>query len=139
MTTRRNHALWLAPLVALVALLSYFTVFVRWDATRDFPWVNLGLLALALTLAGVGLARAWPRGGWRALAGVLSALVSLGLAGFFVLYCFVFSYQLPDAGLALPVGAPVPRVQLADASGKPVDLGRSSDGRLVLVFYRGHW
>jgi hypothetical protein len=138
-TPRRNPALWLGPLVALVGLLSYFTVFYRWPLTRDFPWVNLILVGAGVALSLLGLARAWRRGGFWAGAGVLSGVVSVAAAGLLVAYCFVLSYQVPSADSALPVGADVPRLVLADANGANVDLGQLGDGRLLLVFYRGHW
>ena len=80
----RNHALWLGPLLAIVGLVSYYTLFYRWPMTRDVPWVNFAILLGALALSAVGLARAWRRGGWRRFAGVAGFLWSTGLAVLFV-------------------------------------------------------
>ncbi len=50
-----RHALWLAPLITFVGFVSYYLVFVNIPALRDFPWVNLPLVALGAVLAIVGL------------------------------------------------------------------------------------
>jgi hypothetical protein len=133
----RNRALWLGPLVAALGVVSYFTWFYRWPALRDFPWVNLALLAAGVVLSAAGLARAWPRAGARRILGVLGLAVSAGLGVLFVWFCFVSSAVLPGEELALAVGQPAPRVELPDQRGEPFDL--AGGGRLVLVFYRGHW
>jgi hypothetical protein len=125
---------WLGPLVAIVAVASYFTIFVNWPITRDVPWVNLILLALALGASIAGLMRSRRR--------VLAAgglALTLALGGFFVWYCYVFSYEIPSAELALDVGAPVPAIVLRDDRGQDVELAALSREKLVLVFYRGHW
>lgn len=134
----RNHALWLGPLLAIVGLVSYFTVFYRWPVTRDVPWVNFAILLGALALSAVGLARAWPRGGWRRFAGVGCLVWSTGLAALFVASCTVMSALPPPAGV-LDVGAPLPAVTLDDHAGTPVDLAAAGTQPLVLVFYRGFW
>jgi cytochrome oxidase Cu insertion factor (SCO1/SenC/PrrC family) len=126
--------LWLGPLLALVGVASYFTVFVNWPITRDVPWVNLILLALALAASIAGLMRARRR---VIAAGALA--LTLALSGFFVWYCYVFSYDIPSAELALDVGAPVPAVVLRDDRGQEVELAKLSRDKLVLVFFRGHW
>lgn len=126
---------WLGPLLAIVGVASYFVFFLNFAITRDVPWVNLGLLALAIGVSIVGLRRARGR---RVLASG-GLVLSLALSGFFVWYCYVFSYELPSAELALDVGAPVPAVVLRDDRGQGVDLAAISREKLVLVFYRGHW
>jgi hypothetical protein len=125
---------WLGPLLALVAVASYFTVFVNWPATRDVPWVNLLLLAAALGLSVAGFARARRR-----VLASLGLALTLFLGGFFVWYCYVFSYDMPGAERALDVGAPVPAVVLRDERGADVALDALAREKLVLVFFRGHW
>ncbi len=136
---RTNHALWLGPLVAVFGFLSYYTIFFWWPITRDFPWVNLILLAIGVTLSITGLRRAWPRGGWRALAGAVGTLVSVTVSGALVFYVFSLSYGLPDEALALGVGEAIPVVSLSDDTGIPVQLAAAAGERVILVFYRGHW
>ncbi|MEX2208828.1 MAG: hypothetical protein WEF50_21640 [Myxococcota bacterium] len=125
---------WIGPILALVAVASYFTVFLNWAITRDVPWVNLILLALAVGVSIAGLVRARRR--------VLAAgglVLTLALSGFFVWYCYVLSYDIPSAELALDVGAEVPALVLRDDRGQDVELAALSRDKLVLVFYRGHW
>ena len=129
-----GRMVWLGPLLAIVGVLSYFTIFVNWPITRDVPWVNLLLLAFAVGASIAGFARARRR----VLASAGLAL-TLFLSGFFVWYCYVFSYDLPSAELALDVGAPVPAIVLRDDRGQDVELSALASDKLVLVFFRGHW
>jgi len=125
---------WLGPLLAFVAVASYFALFLNWAITRDVPWLNLILLALALGASIAGLVRSRRR--------VLASgglVLTLALGGFFVWYCYVFSYGIPSAELALDVGSPVPAIVLRDDRGQDVELAKLSRDKLVLVFYRGHW
>jgi hypothetical protein len=136
--SRRNPYLWIAPLLAIAGFLSYFTFFVRWPALRDTGLLNLALLLLAVVLAGVGLRRAWGRGPWRRVAGVLGVVVSLGLTGLFVAYIYSLS-DLPTAEGAVALGERLPEISLVSSDGGDVDLAEASQGPLVLVFYRGFW
>jgi hypothetical protein len=132
-------ARWLGPLVALGAVASYFTLFVRWPATRDFPWVNLALLALALGLSLRGL-RGFASAKIPTRAGAATSLALSGaLSAFFAWYCFSLSYALPGEERALAVGAPAPQLSLRDHLDRDVDLAAAARQPLVLVFYRGHW
>jgi hypothetical protein len=135
-----NLAAWLGPPLALVAAVSYFTLFLRWPATRDLPWLNLLLLAAALGLSARGVQRGWPgaiAGRIGSLAGLaLSAVLSLG----FLWYVFALSAELPSEEAALAIGEPVPALSLLDDRGARLDLAAAaSPGPLVLVFYRGFW
>lgn len=125
---------WLGPIIAFFGVASYFTVFAQWPVTRDVPWVNLILLAVALGLSIAGLARSRRR----VLASGGLAL-TIFLSGFFGWYCYVFSQDIPSAELALDVGATVPAIVLRDDQGQDVDLAAISRDKLVLVFFRGHW
>ena len=134
---RRLYArpvVWLGPILAFVAVASYFALFLNWPITRDVPWVNLILLALALGASIAGLVRSRRR-----LLAAGGLAITLAFTSFFLLYTYVFSYQLPSAELALDVGAPVPAVALVDDRGQPVELASLAREKLVLVFYRGHW
>ncbi len=44
---RFNWPIWAGFLLSLIAFASYFFVFVWFPVTRDFPWANLLLFALA--------------------------------------------------------------------------------------------
>ena len=135
----RNHALWTGPLVALFGVLSYYTVFRRWPALSDLPWVNLLILALGVGLSLVGLRRSWGRGIWRPAAGLVGLALSGYLASYLAWYCFVRSYELPTSPNALAIGAPLPTTVLDDQDGQPYELDALTDGRLLVVFYRGFW
>ena len=136
---RRNHLLWVAPLLAMLGLVTYWTVFARWKALNDIPWVNLSVLVLALALAFRALTRAWPRGGWRRIAGGLAVVWSTGLLGLLSWYVFAFSADMPDPANALSVGARVPALVLSDQDANAVDLAAAAEKPLVLVFFRGFW
>jgi hypothetical protein len=137
---RPNRAVWLAPLVALAGLASYFTLTVRWQALSDFPWLNLAILAGAVAASARALPRAWSRGGVaRRLGAALGLSLSSLSAGLLTYYCFVLSYGVPQAATALATGEPVPALTLPDHRDQPVDLAQLADGDAVLVFYRGHW
>jgi len=134
-----NHPAWLGPIVAAVGLVSYYTVFNWSPSTRDFPWVNLLLLAGGLALSVVGLRRAWPSGGWRRSAAALGLGFSSLFAATLVWYCFSYSYRLPSADAALAVGDAVPALALPGPDGRPVELAAEDGARTLLVFYRGYW
>ena len=46
-------------LVTMGAFVSYYTIFVKFPVTRDFPWLNLMMFAGGLGLLGAGLKRAF--------------------------------------------------------------------------------
>src|SRR5205807_9060489 len=56
---RLNWQIWAGFVLSLVAGLSYPFVFARWAITREFPWVNLILFAIAFALLFLGLRRAF--------------------------------------------------------------------------------
>jgi hypothetical protein len=129
--------IWIGPLLALVAVASYFALFLNFPATRDVPWPSFVLLALALAASTWALVRA-AREKKGIVRAALGDLVTTGLALFFVLYTFVFT-KIPDLPGALAVGAPAPALVLADDRGAQVDVAALARDKLVLVFYRGHW
>ena len=135
----RNHALWLAPMLALGGFLSYSAFFARWPIFRDDPWLNLLILVASIGLSVVGVRRAWPRGGWQRLAGIGGVLLSSALTVLLLVYCYSLSYGLPSAELAVEEGEPIPAIVLASHDGSQVDLGALAREGLVLVFYRGFW
>lgn len=125
------------PLLAVVGLLSYFLYFSMWPVFRDFPWLNLLILAGAV---GVSL-MAWPRarsGLGRAGAGA-GLFVSVALLGLLCFYAFHLSYQLPDAGRVVDDGTRIPAITLASWDGEQIDVAAAANDKLILVFYRGHW
>jgi len=139
MAKRSGWALWAGPLLALLGVWSYFAIFAFWPVTRDFPWVNLLILALALGLSILGARRGWSHTLARRILGLVSVGVSGLLAAFLVLYCFKLSYELPTEDPALAIGQPIPTLTLLDQRGDAFELAPAAAERLVLVFLRGHW
>src|SRR6476659_7904468 len=56
---RINWWIWTGFLLSLIAAFSYPFVFVRWPVTREFPWANLVLFAIAFVFLFLGLRRAF--------------------------------------------------------------------------------
>ena len=138
---RRNHALWLGPLITSTGVISYFMFFARFPALRDFPWINLPLVAIGLAVSFGGLWSAYTRGSrrWVKVAGSFGLALSLLFGGFLIAYVFFLSYSLPAASATTAELEQAPEFALTDSTGR---LHRLSDYRgstVVIVFYRGHW
>lgn len=138
-----NWILWGGFLTAVVAVVSYVPVFVQFAATRDFPWANLLLFAIAAAMLGVGTRRAFGRPD-QYRGKVRSIILSVLSAALLTLFCFVtfwFARQLPSSETALRVGSPAPEFTLTDTTGAPVSLAELRQGHraVLLIFYRGYW
>jgi len=134
---RRNHLAWIGPLVTFVGMASYFLVFVRWPALRDFPWVNLPLVLAGVAASWTALRRRRDSfvSGLLAWSGLgFSALV----AGLFCFYVFHYSSTLPDASTALRMEQ-APDFALSDQHGDVVRLADMRGKNVILVFFRGFW
>lgn len=146
---RINWLLWLGLLLSIIAFLSYPFFFVNFPVTRDFPWVNLALFAIAVLLLVLGVKRAFrPDKTRKAKAGaVIGATLGLFVTGLFLFSVFIFARQLPASASAPKVGTKAPEFTLADMSGKQTSLsellaapinGKAPKG-VLLIFYRGYW
>lgn len=146
-----NWPIWAGFLLTLFAFLSYPFFFVRFPVTRDFPWANLLLFALAAVLLVVGVRRAFASGRSRPrrskIAGAFAAAISLTIFGFFIFAIFILPRQLPASLGAPQLGQKAPDFTLSDTNGKSVALsellsspvnGKTPKG-VLLVFYRGYW
>ena len=138
---RRNHALWLGPLIAFAGTVSYFSFFARWPALRDVPWLNLPVV-----LGGVALSLAGARRAFRGSAtyrgkmfGAFSVLFAGGFAALFVFYVFVLSYMLPAPSASPLALVEAPDFALQDQRGQTVRLAELRGRKVVVTFYRGHW
>lgn len=149
---RFNWQIWAALLLSLFAFLSYFLLFVRFPVTRDFPWANLLLFGVAVTLMLFGLRRAFASDRSHPLrskiAGGVLATLSVVILGFFILTVFVLARLMPASHGAPQVGQQAPDFTLADTNGKPVSLselrstplnGATAPKGVLLIFYRGYW
>src|SRR5262245_41696316 len=148
---RFNWPLWAGFLLSLAAFLSYFFVFVWFPSTRDFPWANLLLFALAIVLLVLGLRRGFsPERSHPTRSKIVSSIVAvLGVLvfAFFIFVVFVSGRWLPASHGATQVGQKAPDFSLSDKNDKTVSLtellstpinGKAPRG-VLLVFYRGYW
>jgi hypothetical protein len=154
-----NPILWGGFGLALVGVASYLAVFVRFPITRDFPWVNLLLFAIAAWMLVAGVSRAYkrPQEYRGKVAGPILASLGGLLIGFFLVGFFYSARQLPASKSAPRVGQVVPDFTLPDSQGHDVTLSSllqqpfgtndwppagNATGKTagaVLIFYRGYW
>lgn len=152
-----NWPMWAGFLLSLIAFLSYFFVFVWFPVTRDFPWANLALFAMAAALLLWGLRRGFspershPRRS-KILGAALTAL-SVAVFGSFIFLTFIMASWLPTSSGAPQVGGTAPDFNLTDTNGKLVSLSallsspmsaetdnaRTTPKGVLLIFYRGYW
>jgi len=144
-----NWQIWAGFLLSIAAFLTYPFVFVRFEITRDFPWANLAMFAVAMLFVGWGFRRALA-GGRRTLGkivGVVVGVLSVAILGMFIFAVFVFARQLPPSTGAPHVGQKAPDFTLTDTKGQSVSLaqllsepvkGQPPKG-VLMIFYRGYW
>lgn len=132
-----NHLAWIAPLVAIAGVASYFAWFSMYPILRDFPWLNLGILGAAVALSIVALRRG--SAGWGRVGSIAGLVVSVGSLALLSAYCFVLSYQFPDANRLSEGGTRIPAITLASWDGTSIDVAEAASDKLILVFYRGFW
>lgn len=152
MNVRRiNWPLWVGFLLTLAAFMTYFTVFVWYPTTRDFPWVNLFLFVTAGVLLFLGVKNGFAPGRPRPMLSKIAAIVVTSLSAlvmaFFVFAVFIAARWLPESKGAPQVGQKAPDFTLTDTNGKSVSLtellstpvnGNAPKG-VLLIFYRGYW
>ncbi len=146
---RLNWQLWSGFVLSLVAGFSYPLLFVRWAGTREFPWANLVLFAVAFVLLFLGLRRAFKsgRGVVPKVFGSLAAAFGVLMLAGLLFVVFVMGAWLPASAGAPRVGQKAPDFTLADTNDRQVTLAqllsepvndRPPRG-VLLVFYRGYW
>ena len=144
-----NWPLWLGFLLSLFVFISYPFIFAQLPVTRDFPWANLLLLALAVAFLFVGVRRALSAGTSRLakISATVLTTLSVVVLALFILTTFVMSRWLPASKGAPQVGQKAPAFSLAAADGKQVALdqllnepvGGKTPKAVLLIFYRGYW
>ena len=149
MNVRRfNWPLWLGFVLSVVGVFSYLAVFVWYPVTRDFPWANLLIFAVAAVLLFMGVRRAFAsdRRRSKVVAAIVTTLGVVVIALFLVGF-FVGGRALPASQGAPQVGQKAPDFTLNDTGGKAVSLNEllstpingSPPKGVLLVFYRGYW
>src|SRR5438034_8285797 len=123
---RLNWQIWAGFVLSLVAGFSYPFVFVRWPITREFPWANLILFAIAIVFLFLGLRRAF-KPDKRIVSKIFSSLAAafglLLLAGLLFVF-FVAGRWLPASAAAPRVGQKAPDFTLTDVNDHPVTLAQ---------------
>lgn len=144
-----NWQIWAGFVLSLVAGFSYQFVFMRWPITRDFPWANLILYAIAMLLLFLGLRRAF-KPDKRIVSKIFSSLAAalgvLMLAGL-LFAVLVFGRWVPASAGAPQVGQKAPDFTLTDSNNKPATLAQllsepvnnKPPKGVLLIFYRGYW
>ena len=144
-----NWQIWAGFLLSLFAGLSYPLLFVRWPITREPPWANIVVFAIALIFLFFGLRQAF-KPGKRVVAKIFSALAAafgvLLLAGLLFMF-YVMGSWLPASRGAPQVGQKAPDFSLTDSNNKPVTLAQllsepinnKPPKGVLLIFYRGFW
>ena len=135
----------------MIAFFSYFSFFVWFPVTRDFPWANLLLFAVAAALLLVGLRRGFaadrPHPRLSKITASVVAVLSLAIFGFFIVATFIVGRNLPASPRAPQVGQKAPDFSMSDTNGNSVSLsellglpinGKKPKG-VLLIFYRGYW
>ena len=154
-----NPRIWAGFVLCLAALISYPTLFARYPITRDFPWVNLLLIAVALFLLVSGILRAFrrPEAYRGKIFGSILGVLSVFLVGFFLYGILVLTKITPASHGSPQVGQLAPDFTLPDSTGNNVSLSNllqssfptgvqpaagvdsAKTAAVVLVFYRGYW
>ncbi len=153
-TRRWNWPLWAGFLLSLAAFSSYFLLFAKFPITRDIPWANFLLFAVALVLLIAGMRRAFASSAvYRGkILGPVLTTASLAVMGFF-LFVVLGGTKLKQLSTGAPrAGQTAPDFTLMDTNGKPVSLSAmladlktapTESGKppptILLVFYRGYW
>ncbi|HEX6187907.1 MAG TPA: hypothetical protein VFZ40_07495, partial [Pyrinomonadaceae bacterium] len=114
-----NWPLWTGFLLTFFAFLSYPFLFIEWPITRDFPWLNLLLFAVALVLLFVGIRRAFmpERRVISKIVAPILATISVLVLAFFIFIVFIQSRWLPASQAAPAVGQKAPEFTLTDTNG----------------------
>ncbi|HXC68927.1 MAG TPA: hypothetical protein VN644_03085 [Pyrinomonadaceae bacterium] len=146
---RINWEIWTGFVLSLVAAFSYPFVFVTWSTTREFPWANLVLFAIAFVFLFFGLRRAF-KPEKRIVAKIFSSLAAafgVLLLAALLFMIFVMGSWLPPSTGAPQVGQKAPEFTLTDSNDRPVTLAQlltepvnnKPPRGVLLIFYRGYW
>lgn len=134
----KKLSIWLGPIIAIAACISYLLFFSQFPLTRDDPWLSLGLGAFGLFLSFIAIF-AWRKSGWFNRFGIgFGFIVSVIFTGFLFVYVFVWSSQLPAAPKVANF-ANVKSLPLKATGGKTITLSDYPNKQIVVSFFRGYW
>ena len=136
-----KHAVWLGVVITFAGFMSYYFYFAQFPDLRDFPVINLPLVLMGMVATAAGCWGVFRQGGSllvKSLAG-LGLLLTVGIAGFFNVYIFSMSYQLPVSSAAPATESAAPEFALLDHESQSVSLSDFRGQKVLLVFYRGYW
>ena len=124
---RRNSALWLGLILAIVALLSQGLFFLKVPGQNALPWLSLALATAAVILVLAGVKRAFfePQLYRGKVAGSIITVVSVLLFAVTV-FGFVTARKLPGTAGVPQVGQKAPDFTLADTNGQNISLANCS-------------
>jgi hypothetical protein len=137
---RRNHAIWVGALLALIGAFSYpYTV--QFPTLRDFPWLNLPLVVAGAIVSGIGFWRTvrQPSVYRGKILGGLGAALSVVIAAFMIYGIFFITRQMPAPTETAMSLSQAPDFTLMNLQGQPVRLSDYRGKKVVLAFYRGYW
>ncbi len=145
-------------MLVLLGVLTYPFFFARFAITRDFPWANLLMIALAVVLVTRGVLGAYRRPDqYRGkVSATILAVLAVLVSGLFCYGIFSVTRRLPASHGAPRIGDMAPDFTLPDSKGTPVTLsvvirspfapsgvsaasGSGQTAATVLIFYRGYW
>ena len=154
-----NPILWAGFALALASLPLYFLFLVRYQNTRESPWANVLVSAIAAVMLGVGIWRAYnrPQQFRGKVFGPILTLLSVAAIGLLFTTIYSVARNLPASINAPQLGQRVPDFTLPDSEGQLVTFstlegqpftsnewppkaaaGKKASGT-VLIFYRGYW
>jgi hypothetical protein len=144
-----NWQIWAGFLTTFGGLFTFPLFFVDYPVTRDFPWANLLLIAVAVVFLFLGVRRAFKPDRSKKSKALASTLATLSVAAIalFLFSYFILAKQLPASKGAPQVGQKAPDFSLTDSTGRLVSLsellstqiGGNRPKGVLLVFYRGYW
>jgi len=135
-----KHSYWLAPILAFVGFVSYYTFFAKFPVLRDTPWVNVPVVILTAILGVVGMIVVWGKAKWgRRLLYLGGASVSLLIAALLCFYVYSMSYKIPGLSETTDALEQAPDFTLSDANGRMVSLSDYRGKKVIISFYRGFW
>ena len=136
---RRNHVVWIGPLVTFLGAVTYFTVFARWPTLRDFPWLNLPLVLAGFAISVVAFRRRRTESRLSRFLAWSGLGLSVLLSALFVFYIFFLSWMLPAPTTATQELQQAPDFALTDQHDGIVQLADLRGKNVILVFFRGFW